>query len=136
MTTRITTIFALLILFITATYGQSFEPLGLAKRIFGQDSLPNIDNYSTGEYKGRPNGQDLQKGSTTKFILLEQSDKNAVVRMTILDSAGKGLDTYLYFEKDFIWKMNAFRALAMTGIIEQVVQELEKMTPNQIDEII
>jgi hypothetical protein len=32
--------------------------------------------------------------------------------------------------------MTAFRALAMTGIIEQVKVELEKMTPQQVDEII
>ena len=136
MSTRITTIFAFLILLITTTYGQSFEPLELAKKIFGQDSLPNIENYSRGEYEGRPNGQDLREGTTTKFVLLGQSDKNAVVRMTILDSAGKGFDAYLHFERDSTWKMNAFRALAMTGIIERVAQELEKMTPKEIDEII
>ena len=56
--------------------------------------------------------------------------------MTILDSFGKGLDTYLHFEKDTVWKMNAFIALAMTGIIEQVEIELEKMIPQQVDDII
>lgn len=136
MATRIKTIFTILILSITTSYGQSFEPLDLAKKIFGNDSFPNIGNYITDEYEGRPNGQDIQKGSTTKFELLGQTDKIAVVGMTILDSTGKGLDTYLHFEKDTIWKMNAFRALAMTGIIEQIVLELEKMTPTQIDEII
>jgi len=121
---------------VTTVYGQTYEPLDLAKKIFGKDSLPNIDHYSTGEYKGRPNGQDLQKGSTTKFILLGQTEKTAVVAMTILDTLGKGLDTYLHFERDTVWKMNAFRALAMTGIIEQVKIELEKMTPQQVDDII
>jgi hypothetical protein len=56
--------------------------------------------------------------------------------MTILDSTGKGLDTYLHFVKDTVWKMTAFRALAQTGIIEQAIIELEKMTPKQIDDII
>jgi hypothetical protein len=57
--------------------------------------------------------------------------------MTILDSTGKkGLDTYLHFEKDTFWKMSAFRSLAMTGIIEQVKFELEKMTSQQVDELI
>jgi len=138
MKLHITTLSAILILILilSTSYGQNIEPLELAKKIFGKDSLANIDNYVTGEYKGQPNGQDLQKGSTTKFALLGQTDKTAVVGMTILDSTGKGLDTYLHFEKDTVWKMNAFRALAMTGIIEQIVQELEKMTPKQIDEII
>jgi hypothetical protein len=136
MTTRVTTLLTFLILTVTTVYGQTYEPFDLAKKIFGKDSLPNIDNYITGEYKGRPNGQDLQKGSTTKFTLLGQTEKTAVVAMTILDSLGKGLDTYLHFEKDTVWKMSAFRALAMTGIIEQVKIELEKMTPQQVDDII
>ena len=136
MMTRITTILTTLILTVTTVYGQTYEPLDLAKKIFGKDSFPNIDNFITGEYKGRPNGQDLQSGSTTKFTLLGQTEKTAVVTMTILESLGKGLDTYLHFEKDTVWKMNAFRALAMTGIIEQVKIELEKLTPQQVDDII
>jgi hypothetical protein len=136
MRTSIITILTTLILAVTTVYGQTYEPLDLAKRIFGKDSLPNIDNFITGEYKGRPNGQDLQSGSTTKFTLLGQTEKTAVVAMTILDSLGNGLDTYLHFEKDTIWKMSAFRALAMTGIIEQVKIELEKMTPQEVDDII
>lgn len=136
MTKRAMTIFTILILTVTTVYGQTYEPLYLAKKIFGKDSIPNIDNFITGEYKGRPNGQDLQSGSSTKFTLLGQTEKTAVVAMTILDSLDKGLDTYLHFEKDTVWKMSAFRALAMTGIIEQVKIELEKMTLQQVDEII
>jgi hypothetical protein len=136
MKKRITTILTTLILNVTTVYGQAYEPLDLAKKIFGKDSLRNIDNFITGEYKGRPNGQDLQSGSTTKFTILGQTEKTAVVSMTILDSLGKGLDTYLHFEKDTVWKMSAFRALAMTGIIEQVKIELEKMTLQQVDDII
>jgi SLT domain-containing protein len=126
----------MLILTITTAYGQAYQPLDLAKMLFGKDSLPNIENYVSGEYKGRPNGQDLQKGSTTRFTLLGQTAQTAVVGMTILDSLGKGIDTYLHFEKNTNWKMNAFRALAMTGMIEQIKEALEKMTTQQVDEII
>ena len=136
MTTRATTILAILFLTVKTVCGQAYEPLDLAKKIFGKDSLPNINNYITGEYKGRPNGQDLQKGSTTIFTLLGQGDIKSVVAMTILDSTGKGLDTYLHFAKDTIWKMSALRALALTGMIEQVKIGLEKMTPQQVDDII
>jgi hypothetical protein len=136
MTKLIITIFTIFILTITTACGQTYDPLALAKKIFGKDSLPDIVNYIKGEYKGRPNGQDLQKNSTTKFILLGQTNKNAVVAMTILDSTGNGLDTYLHFEKDTTWKMSAFRALAMTGIIEQIKIDLEKLTPQQVDDII
>lgn len=136
MITRIIIVFTTLFLIVTTLYGQTYEPLDLAKKIFGKDIFPNIESYITGEYEGRPNGQDLQKGATTKFILLGQTDKRAVVAMTILDSLNNGFDTYLHFEKDTVWKMSAFRSLAMTGIIEQVKIELEKMTPQQVDDIV
>jgi len=117
-------------------FGQTMEPLDLAKKIFDKEPFSDIEKYIAGEYKGHPNGQDLRSGSITRFLLLGQKSDKAVVAMTILDSAGKGLDTYLHFEKDSIWKMHAFRALAMTGIIEQAKNELEKMTSKQVDELV
>lgn len=128
--------FSIFILTLATACGQTYEPLILAKKIFGKDSLPDIANYITGEYKGRPNGKDLQKGSITKFLLLGQTNDKAVIAMTILDSTNKGLDTYLHFEKGTTWKMSAFRALAMTGIIEQAKIELERMTSQQVDDVI
>jgi hypothetical protein len=126
--------------FITLTanlaYSQNPEPLNLAKKIFSKDGFNDIDKYITGEYNGRPNGQDLGKNTILTFSLLEQNKNKAVVDMTIQDSTGKGLDTYLFFEKNKIWKMNAFRALALTGIIEQVRDQLENMAPEQVDSII
>lgn len=136
MNNRITTIMTIFILTVTTGYGQDYEPLDLAKKIFSKDGFPSIKKYVTGEYKGKPNGKDLQKGSTLKFTLLGQTENTAVVAMTILDSSGKGLDTYLHFNKDSMWKMSALRALAMTGMIEQMKIELEKMTPEQVDDII
>ena len=136
MKVRITAL--LTILTLTATLsccGQSYEPVDLAKKIFGKDAFSDIDKYVTGEYMGEPNGQDLQ-GTTTKFVLLGQTEKTAVVAMTILDSLGKGFDTYLHFEKDTVWKMSAMRALAMTGMIEYIKIVLEEMTPEQVDEMI
>ncbi len=133
---RIILILIALFFSLPTVHGQGFEPLQLAKRIFAKDSLPGLDKYVTGEYKGRPNGQDLQNGSVTKFLLLSHSDSKAVVAMTILDASNKGIDTYLHFEKDTIWKMSAFRGLALTGIIEQLKVALEKMTPQEVDSII
>ena len=80
--------------------------------------------------------QDLQSGTVTHFLLLGQTSKKAVVAMTILDSTGKGFDSYLHFEKDSLWKMHAFRALAMTGMIAGAKEELEKMTAKQVDDLI
>ncbi len=116
--------------------GQSLEPLELAKKIFGNEKFPNLERFIMGEYEGHPNGQDLQVGSMTQFMVLGQTANKAVISMTVLDSTGKGLDTYLHFQKDTIWKMTAFRALAMTGMIEQLKNGLEKMTMQEVDELI
>ncbi|HOZ69452.1 MAG TPA: hypothetical protein PLB49_04800 [Chitinophagaceae bacterium] len=121
---------------VKSVSGQTYEPVDLAKKIFGNEKFKEIRKYSTGEYNGKPNGQNLQKGAQTKFRLLGQTDITAVVNMTIVDSAGNGFDTYLHFEKDTIWKLEAFRALAMTGMIEMGLKELEKMTSQQVDEIV
>jgi hypothetical protein len=115
---------------------QPLEPLDLAKKIFRPKPFPDLYRYTSGEYKGNPNGQDLQRGSITRFQLLQQSSDTAVVCMTVLDSSGKGLDTYLHFHKDSVWKMHAFRALAMTSIVEEAKNELEKMTLEEVDKII
>ena len=128
--------FGLLFLTLKSVCGQVYEPVDLAKKIFGKEKFKEIRKHCTGEYNGNPNGQDLQKGAQTKFRLLGQTDITAVVNMTIVDSAGNGFDTYLHFEKDTIWKLEAFRALAMTGMIEMGLKELEKMTLKQVDEIV
>jgi hypothetical protein len=135
MLTRILLFITSLALLTTAN-AQNIQPIELAKKIFSPKAFPGINKYVTGEYKGRPNGTDLRKGTMTKFLLLGQTSKNAVVDMTVTDSSGDGFDTYLHFEKDSLWKMNAFRALAQTTIIEQVKQELESLTPQQVDSII
>ena len=125
------------LLFIsTSSFSQDLEPLDLARNIFSQESITNITDFVTGEYEGRPNGQDLPKSSKTQFILLSQTPGKAVVGMSILDSVGKGLDTYLHFEKSTRWKLSAFRALAMTGILEEVRIELERLSVAQVDSLI
>jgi hypothetical protein len=133
MTTRTTSIVIILLMAITTSYAQSFEPLDLAQKIFSKDSLANISKYTTGEYQGKPNGQDFPPDITKKFSLLQQTADKAVVVMTVSNQEGATLDTYLHFAKDTTWKMCAFRSLAMTGMIEQMIIELEKMTPQQID---
>src|SRR5690606_16732463 len=60
----------------------------------------------------------------------------AVVNVTILDSLGNGMDSYAHLVKDKNWKIKAFRALAMTGFMEQALLEMEKMTEEQIDTLI
>jgi hypothetical protein len=136
MKTQLVTIYTILFFTVKAVNAQTYEPLDLAKKIFAIESFPNLENYITGQYKGHPNGQDLKIDATTKFLLLSKTENKAIVAMTIWDSVGKGLDTYLHFEKDSIWKVSAFRSLAMRGLMEQALLDLEKMTAQQVDEII
>ncbi|MEH6656284.1 hypothetical protein [Leeuwenhoekiella marinoflava] len=115
--------------------GQELEPLVLAERIFNKEDMPNMDAYLTEDYNG-PLGLDFKKGVTQRFILLEQKKTSAVVRMTLLDSLAEGIDTYLYFQKDSIWKVKAFRALANTGSIQELRNSLEHISKKEVRRII
>lgn len=129
-------IIAAFIFIIPVCQGQD-TPLSIAKSIFDKTAFSDLDDHIIGEYKGRPNGTDLPKNIKTEFLLLGQFEKTAVINLTIIDSLGDVFDSYLHFEKDQgIWKMSAFRALAMTSIISKVKDELEKMSDTQIDSII
>lgn len=117
-------------------YSQNIEPIDLAKKLLSKDEFENIDKYSTGEFNGHPNAQDFDENVSFSYRVLDQAENTAVINVTIKDSAGTGLDTYLHFEKDSIWKINAFRALAMTGMLEQIKNEFEKLTDTEIDSLI
>lgn len=129
----------LLIIFLTTNsvliFAQNYEPLDLAKKLF-QTDFAEIKNYSTGEFEGHPNKSDLQKNAQLNFKTLSQNDSIAVVNVTVTDSLGKGFDSYLHFEKDKYWKINAFRGLAQTGILEQIVNEFEKTPQEDIKRMI
>ena len=136
MIRKMTFVITALFLVSNMVFAQTLEPLDLAKRIFSKNGMPNISSYVTGEYKGKPSGVDLPQNAKQTFALLEQTNDTAVVAMTVVDPAGRSLDTYLFFTKKATWKMSAFRALALTGIIEAFKNTLEKMTPQQVDVII
>lgn len=130
------TILTLVLLSTIYSQGQTDTPLDLVKTIFSKEAFPNLDKHITGNYKGHPNGMDLPTNASTNFLLLEQKEKTAVVNVTIIDSLGSEFDAYLHLEKDTLWKITAFRALAMTGIAEGIHAELKSMTKAEIDEII
>jgi hypothetical protein len=114
--------------------GQN-DPLTLAKMIFAREKFTDLDKHVTGEYKGRPNGTDLPENVTTNFDMLDENDTTAVVAMTVVDSAGNAFDTYLHFVNEIVWKVTAFRALAVTGIYSEIIASYEKMTQAQRDSL-
>ncbi|ACU60993.1 hypothetical protein [Chitinophaga pinensis] len=129
------------LLLTTSVYAQRpslpTTPLDITARIFDKEGFRQISKFSTGEYKGHPRGTDLSKDASCQFTLLKQSAEQAVVAVTILSPAEEGLDLYLHFIKeDATWKVKACRALAMTGMIQRMRDEMKKLTLNQVDSII
>ncbi len=121
----------------TQSESQSLtDPLNLTKAIFSRNEFPNLDKHITGEFTGHPNGTDIQIGTTTKFLLLEQNEKTAVVNVTLVDSIGNEFDSYIHLKMDTVWKITAFRALAMTGMIYQMHKQLESLAVAQVDSVI
>jgi len=116
---------------------QELQPLELVKKVFTDKQFAeNTTKYAIGEYEGRPNAKDFLENTDLKFKLLNQSENKAVVNVTIFDSLGNGIDTYCHLKKDNAWKIEAFRGLAMTGVLERLKLEIEKMTEKQIDSFI
>lgn len=133
---RLFLIVAISFLFVTASQAQLVEPLALAKAMFAREPVPGLEKHFAGEYQGRPNGTDLPAKATTSFLLLHQGEASAVVNLTIADSTGKVFDTYLHFKKDSVWKVTAFRSLAMTGMIAGIQNLLESLSETQVDSIV
>ncbi|GAB3794502.1 hypothetical protein GCM10028819_08350 [Spirosoma humi] len=134
-------VYLLTFLGLSIAYCQRIKPdmtpVELAQRIFDENGFPALGNYITGDYKGHPNGKDFkQKNSKRTFKLLSQTNQNAVVALTITNKAGLGTDYYLYFVKQTIWKMQAFRSLAMAGYGLFEKNQLERLNTKQIDSII
>lgn len=126
----------LILTFILPCKAQNYDPLTLSQTIFSKDTLPDIKRYSTGDYEGHPNGRDIRAGLIITFELLDQNDKTAVVAVTLSDSTGTSLDTYMHFAKDSIWKVSGFRALAMTGLTGEIYQQLSALSPKQVDSVL
>ena len=132
------TLFVILI-FVSQTcpvFSEELAPLELAQEIFSRDTHINILDYVTGEYTGDPNGKDLNENSQLRFILLMQDEDSAVVAMEIYDDGGYGIDYYLFFTKETVWRMYAIRSLWMPRFFEEIVNELGQMADEEIENMI
>lgn len=114
---------------------NSNEALKVAQIIFGKDSVPDISKYITGEYDGTPNGRDLGN-ATLHWRVLDQRDSLALINLTAVDSSGNGADLYLRMVKDTTWKLQSVRSLAMTGMMQAELEELEQMPQGYLDTLI
>lgn len=122
---------------VNIAFSQNIEPLQLAKLIFTHNSELDIEKHSIGEYKGEPSWKDFLPETKAEFELLEQTLDKAIVGMTLTNEKGDGFDSYLFFVKDnSVWKMSNFRALAQTGIVEQMVNSFGKLSEKEIEKLI
>lgn len=114
---------------------QPYTPLSLTQKIFSADSFPDLKKYCIDEYQGSPNGHDFPPDARVECTLLAQNKQTAVVNVSLTKS-GQTYDMYLHLKKDSVWKAAAFRALALTGMIEQINQYLKSLSPKQVDSMV
>lgn len=116
-------------------FGQNYEPLELAKIQMSKD-YKKIKKFYGKNFEG-PNGSQINDSVKLTFREIYRTNHYSVINATFSDNySGKNLDTYFHFEKEKEWKITAFRALAMTGLLYAGLQELEKMSEEEIQEII
>lgn len=127
----------ILLFAVNSVFSQNIGPLELAKLIFTSNSELDIKKYSIGEYAGEPSWKDFLPETKAEFELLDQTHDKAVVGMTLTSEKGDGFDSYLFFVKEnAVWKMSNFRALAQTGIVEQMVNSFGKLSESEIEKLI
>ena len=129
----------LLVLFCSTWFCicQDYSPLELSKEVFTNRHFNIIEKYSIGEYKGRPSAKDFSKILKLEFKLINEQKTSALVNMTVLDSTQtNGTDTYIFLIKDSLWKISAFRALAKTGLLQNMLDKFGKLSDIEIDSII
>ena len=117
---------------------QALKPLDVAKAIFAPKVAPDfVNQHSTGDYSGHPNGQDLAAEINTSFLIIHQSAKKAVIAMAITDNKGKATDKYLYFTKDSArWKLYAIATPTLARLHERRKNEMEAITAGELDSLL
>lgn len=116
-------------------FGQNYEPLELAKIQLSKE-YKKIEKFYGENFEG-PNGNEINDSLNLSFKELYRTENYSVVNINILNNHSRqNFDAYFHFEKEKDWKITAFRALAMTGITQLALEELEKMSEKDIEKII
>lgn len=103
-----------LLLFFVAGTAYAQGPLEATEKFFASGSQPA--DYS--------------------LELLSQTEQKAIVAAAVNQPEGRTWDVYFYLENNGGWEIRDVRSLAMTRMLEYVKEELEKLTPRQVDSII
>lgn len=127
--------FALCFCIFSWCFGQNYEPLELAKIQLSKE-YKKIEKFYGENFEG-PNGDEINDSLNLSFKELYRTENYSVVNINILNNHSRqNFDAYFHFEKEKDWKITAFRALAMTGIIQLGLEELERMSEKDIEEVI
>lgn len=87
----------ILILIFGTLNAQKLTPLELVEKVFTDKTFAeNKLAYSTGEYKGKPNANDVKKNMKLNFKLLNQRKNYVVVNLTIADSLNDAQEIYVH----------------------------------------
>ncbi|MFV0538694.1 MAG: hypothetical protein ACK5M3_15225 [Dysgonomonas sp.] len=133
MRTILTVLFFLL---ASLSYAQvQYEPLELVKKILTEDDPGDMSAYYAYKSEDALSKEDFRGGLTFNFRELYKDEDVAVVNITLTDGSD-GLDIYVHFVKEGVWKIKATRGLALTGIIYKAIEEYSSMTNSQIDSLV
>lgn len=125
-----------LLLLASLSYGQvQYEPLELAKKVLTEDDPGDMSAYYADKSEKALSKEDFKEGLSLNFRELYKDEDVAVVNITLTDG-NNGLDIYVHFVKEGVWKIKATRGLALTGIIYEVIDEYSNMTDSQIDSLV
>lgn len=126
-------IFCLLLLAVTSC--SKVQPKQTPEQVimafFSPSGMPGKERYYTGEmlsiYKNEPTfGESIPTGTEIALRFLSESEGRSVFGVSLTkDGTTEDYYVYMIFETGN-WKLDAVRALALTGIPAMVLQELEQ----------
>ena len=127
--------FPLLLLSISfLSCDHALEPLEISQKIFSKDTGFDSKIYIEDRLQSNLSKEKLQKYSFGQFFLIQQTDKDAVVSMVLIDSTGFKTNTYVYFKKETNWKIKSVSEFTLLYVTAWA-RQMQQTTAAQIDSI-
>jgi hypothetical protein len=133
-------LYCVLVLVLSAVgHAADLAPKEIVSAFFGPDGIPDKSRYYTGEmlshFKENPTlGQSLPPGTRVSIRSLPSSGPLLTFAVT-LSEAQLTQDWYAYLRRDGnLWKLEAVRTLALTGISQVALEELRRKSKRTPDE--
>lgn len=132
-------LFLLILLSPLSSFSQDLKdltPLEITERFLGKDGFSDKNLYLCCEMKQDMKadsslGQYITDSVSRSFELLYQDSTSAVTSVELSTSKSEQ-DWYFYFKRDSYWKIEAMRALAMTGFAAKLLEMYENMSEDSL----